>query len=146
MSAGAKGRQTGNPLRKRQASADRAHYPDLSPMSTGLGARCPRCGEGRLFASLLKPVRHCTVCGLDMSFAEEGDGPAVFAILILGFVVAGLALAFEKVAQPPLWLHIVIWLPVIFALSIWALRAIKGIMIATQYRTGAAEGRLADPE
>ena len=79
---------------------DTAHYPDLSVMKTGLAARCPRCGEGRLYQSMLKPVDNCAMCGLDMSFAEEGDGPAVLVILLLGVVIAGLALATSLSDQP----------------------------------------------
>ena len=124
--------------------ADRAHYPDLSPMSTGMAGRCPRCGEGRLFKSLLRLVDRCGVCGLDMGFAEEGDGPAVFVILIFGFLIAGLALLLHYALKPPVWIEIVFWTPVTIVLCVIALRWMKGIMIATQYRTGAEEGRLAD--
>lgn len=121
---------------------DQAHYPDQSVMATGMAARCPRCGEGRLYQSMLKPVDHCAICRLDMSFAEEGDGPAVLVILLLGGVIAGLALAFENLVHPPVWLHIVLWLPITILLAIFALRSMKGIMIASQYKTQAAEGRL----
>ena len=129
------------PARAKPAE-DQAHYPEQSTIAVGMAARCPRCGEGRLYKSLLRPVDHCAICGLDMSFAEEGDGPAVLVILLLGGVVAGLALAFETLFHPPVWLHVVIWLPVTFALSIYFLRAMKGIMIASQYKTKAAEGQL----
>ena len=119
-------------------------YPDQPILATGMAGRCPHCGEGRLFASILKPVEHCANCGLDMSFAEEGDGPAVFVILIMGFVIAGLALMVEYALRPPVWIHIVLWLPVTLLVCLWALRTMKGIMIAAQFKTGAAEGRLAE--
>ncbi|WP_075997864.1 DUF983 domain-containing protein [Salaquimonas pukyongi] len=128
--------------RKTRRAGDKAHYPEQSVMSVGMAARCPRCGEGRLYKSLLVPVDRCAMCGLDMSFAEEGDGPAVLVILLLGGVVAGLALAFETLFHPPVWLHVLVWLPVTFGLSIYALRAMKGIMIASQFKTRAAEGQL----
>jgi uncharacterized protein (DUF983 family) len=121
---------------------DQAHYPVQSAISTGLAGRCPRCGEGKLFKSLLKPVDRCAICGLDMSFAEEGDGPAVLVILLLGFVVAGLALSVEYLLRPPVWVHIILWVPVITALALISLRWMKGVMIAAQYMTKAAEGRL----
>jgi len=126
----------------RTKKADQAHFPDHSAMSTGLAGRCPRCGEGRLYASMLKPVDRCGVCGLDMSFAEEGDGPAVLVILLLGGVIAAMALLLENLLHPPVWVHILVWLPITLILSIFALRAMKGIMIAAQYKTRAAEGRL----
>jgi uncharacterized protein (DUF983 family) len=129
-------------MARKTRKADQALYPELSVISTGIAARCPRCGEGRLYASILKPVRACSICGLDMSFAEEGDGPAVLVILLLGGVIAGLAIALENLVHPPVWIHVVVWLPVTLMLSVLALRAMKGIMIAAQYKTRAAEGRL----
>ena len=29
------------------------YYPDLSPVSTGLAGKCPRCGRGKLFDGYL---------------------------------------------------------------------------------------------
>lgn len=129
-----------------KSRVDTALYPERSIFATGLAARCPRCGEGSLFQSLLKPVDRCGVCGLDLTFAEEGDGPAVFVILILGFLIAGLALAFEYLVRPPVWLHAIVWLPVVTILSVLALRIMKSIMIAAQYKTDAAEGRLVNEQ
>jgi len=126
----------------RNKYVDTALYPDLPVMQTGLAARCPRCGEGKLYQSLLRPVERCAMCGLDMSFAEEGDGPAVLVILLLGFVIAGLAIATHYLINPPIWVHVLLWLPVTLALSLISLRAMKGIMIAAQYKTSAAEGQL----
>lgn len=102
---------------------------------------CPRCGIGKLFQSLLKPMNICSHCNLDMSFAEEGDGPAVFAIFILGFLIVGLALYVEYTFRPPFWVHIILWIPVTSMLGIFALKFLKGLMIYTQYKTGASEGR-----
>ena len=126
---------------KRNVVEDMADYPEQSVLNTGLAGRCPRCGEGRLYQSMLKPVSNCAICGLDMSFAEEGDGPAVLVILLLGGVVAGMALALENLLHPSVWLHIIVWLPVTAILAILALRAMKGVMIASQYKTRAAEGQ-----
>lgn len=123
-------------------SDDKAIWPPIDPISTGLKRRCPRCGEGRLFSGLLAPARSCGACGLDYSFADAGDGPAVFAILIIGFVVVGLALWAEVSLNPPLWLHFALWVPLTVVLAIAALRLIKGVLIALQYRNKAAEGRL----
>ena len=124
--------------------AGKRFYPPLSPLSTGLAGRCPRCGEGRIFAGFLTPARRCDVCGLDLQFADSGDGPAVFIILLLGVVIVGGALLVELNWQPPLWLHAVLWVPLTLVLGSALLRPLKGVMIAQQYRTSAQEGRLAD--
>ncbi len=42
----------------------------------------------------------CNACGLDYSFADSGDGPAAFVILIIGFIVVGLALWMEVNVGP----------------------------------------------
>jgi len=121
---------------------DRALWPPVSPVSAGLRGVCPRCGQGRLYAGVLTPAARCASCGLDYSFIDSGDGPAVFVILILGFVVVGLALAVETAFSPPWWVHVVLWVPLIVVASLWALRVGKAMMIALQYRTQAAEGKL----
>ncbi|MBV9078403.1 MAG: hypothetical protein JO048_13065, partial [Methylobacteriaceae bacterium] len=41
-----------------------------SPVTTGLRGRCPRCGQGHLFAGFLAIRPSCEVCGLDFAFAE----------------------------------------------------------------------------
>jgi uncharacterized protein (DUF983 family) len=118
--------------------------PDISPSpyAAGLAGRCPRCGKGKLFDGFLKLRPRCDVCGLDFAFADAGDGPAVFAIFIGGFVVAGLALLVEAVYQPPYWLHALLWGPLILAATLLPLRLLKGLLIALQYHHQAAEGRL----
>ena len=117
-------------------------YPPQSPFQTGPACRCPRCGKGRLLQGFLDLRPRCEACGLDYGFADSGDGPAVFIILIAGFLVVGSALIVEVLYQPPLWLHAVLWLPLILATTLLPLRPLKGLMIALQYHHKAAEGRL----
>ena len=57
---------------------------------SGLLCRCPRCGTGKLYAEYLKFAPRCTVCDLDYRFADSGDGPAVFVILIAGHLAYGI--------------------------------------------------------
>ncbi len=113
-----------------------------SPFSTGPAGRCPRCGEGRLFDGYLKLRQRCAACGLDFSFADSADGPAVFIMLIAGFAVLGLALYVEIAYEPPLWLHLLLWLPLAVAVCLALLRPMKGLAVALQYVHRAEEGRL----
>mgnify|MGYP002713310269 CR=1 FL=1 len=124
--------------------SESARFPNLSPVSTGMRGKCPRCGKGRLFDGYLSLARNCPACELDYEFADSGDGPAVFIILIVGFLVVGGALFTEVRFQPPYWLHAVIWLPLIVFLPLILLRPAKGLMTAMQYRHKAQEGQLAD--
>ena len=121
---------------------DGRSYPPISAISTGLSGRCPRCGEGRLFSGFLKLRPDCERCGLDFNFADAGDGPAVFVILIGGAIVVAAALITEVVYQPPYWVHAMLWLPLILLVTLAPLRPIKGLMIALQYHHRAQEGRL----
>src|SRR5262249_11890367 len=106
---------------------------DKLPIGRGLRGRCPRCGEGRLFQGFLSLRAACECCGLDYGFADAGDGPAVFVILIGGFIVVFAALITEIVYQPPYWLHAVLWLPLILIVTLVPLRLIKGLLIALQF-------------
>ncbi|WP_153771279.1 DUF983 domain-containing protein [Labrenzia sp. CE80] len=110
-----------------------------------MSGHCPRCGEGKLFKGFLGLGDRCSNCGLDFNFADSGDGPAVFVIMLVGFVVVGLVLAVELAYQPPIWLHLVLWLPLTVILAGGVLRPLKGVMIAMQYKHNASEGQLEDP-
>lgn len=123
---------------------DKALYSPQSPLSTALGCRCPRCGEGKLFSGFLKMKPRCSNCGLDFKFIDSGDGPAVFIIMIVGFIVVGAALVTEIKYMPPIWLHMVLWLPLTIILALGMLRPLKALMIALQYKHNAQEGRLSE--
>jgi uncharacterized protein (DUF983 family) len=121
----------------------------MDAIATGQGTiraallgRCPRCGLGSLFLGYLTVAPQCARCGLDYSSFDPGDGPAVFVILIVGFLVAGGALIVEVAFQPPYWVHAVIWLPAIIVLTFAFLRLVKSVLIVLQYKHRAGEARL----
>jgi uncharacterized protein (DUF983 family) len=121
---------------------DKALFPPVDPLRAALACACPRCGQGKLFDGLVKVRPVCRNCGLDNSFADSGDGPAVFVILIIGFVVVGLALWMEVNYAPPLWLHLMLWIPLTIGLCLWLLRVMKALLIALQYRNNARQGEI----
>jgi uncharacterized protein (DUF983 family) len=84
---------------------------------------------------------HCERCGLDYSFADSGDGPAVFIMFLAGAIVVGAALVTEILFQPPYWVHAALWLPLILIVTLGPLRPMKGLMIALQYYHRAEERR-----
>lgn len=114
-------------------------YGHVSPFLAGLRGRCPRCGKGKLFSGYLTVAPSCSECGLDFSKVDSGDGPAVFIILFLGFIVVALALWVEVVYQPPYWVHLVLWLPLILIGSLGLLRPFKGVLIGLQYKHKATQ-------
>jgi uncharacterized protein (DUF983 family) len=112
-----------------------------SPFVAGLKARCPRCGEGALFRSGLILRDTCERYGLSYAFADSGDGPAVFAIFILGFLVLAGALLVEFRIGPPAWVHVVLWGVLTPLLAFGLLRVLKAILIALQFKHKAGEVR-----
>ena len=113
----------------------------VSPVTAGLRGRCPKCGEGLLFAGFLRLNQRCDACGLDMRSFDAADGPAFFAMSAVGLVVAFAALFVEVAARPPIWVHLLLWFPLAIVLCLALLRPIKGVMVAQQYRHRAAEAR-----
>jgi uncharacterized protein (DUF983 family) len=112
----------------------------VSPALAGLLCRCPACGKGRLFKGFLSIAPRCDAYGEDLSTLEQGDGPAVFIILILGFIVTAGALFVEVKLAPPFWVHAVIWPPIILGGSLGMLRPLKGLMAAMHYRHRRGHG------
>jgi uncharacterized protein (DUF983 family) len=106
----------------------------VSWLRAGLACRCPRCGRGRLFCGLVSVRASCDVCALDLSAQDAGDGPAVFVILFLGLIVVALAAIVEIEFSPPVWVHLLLWTPLILVGSILMLRPFKAALIALQYR------------
>jgi uncharacterized protein (DUF983 family) len=47
---------------------------------------------------------------VDLSAQDSGEAVA-FIVLIVGAIVVGLALITEVRYEPPIWLHLLLWLP-----------------------------------
>ena len=88
-------------------------------------------------------LARCPHCQLDYTFIDTGDGPAVFVIMILGFMMLGGALGLEFLVGPPWWVHVAVWGPVTLFLAFGLLRQLKATLIALQFRNRAEEARLA---
>ncbi len=123
-----------------------ASYPPLSTFSTGLRCRCPRCGVGKLFDGYLTIAATCSHCGVDLAATDSGDGPAIFVIFIVGPIVTGMALWIEMKFSPPIWLHMILWLPTILGGSLWLLRPFKAVLVAIQYKHKAGESGYNGPK
>ena len=108
----------------------------------GFQGRCPRCGAGTLFDGIIRFAPKCRACGLDFDAFNVGDGPAAFLTLIIGALVCIGAISLELSAHPPFWLHLLIWPPVTVAMVVGSLRVAKGMLMASEYRNRAREGRV----
>ncbi|MGZ5994002.1 MAG: DUF983 domain-containing protein [Caulobacteraceae bacterium] len=112
-----------------------------NPLLWGAAGRCPNCGEGPLFEGFLTVQRTCEACGYDLAKADSGDGPAVFVILIAGFIVAFGSLITMVAFRAPVWLTLLIWLPMTLVISLALLRPMKGLMLAAQFMNKASQAR-----
>jgi uncharacterized protein (DUF983 family) len=117
--------------------------PTTSALAAGLKGRCPRCGQGPLFRRGLALRDKCEGCNLSYAFADSGDGPAVFAIFILGFLILGGALLVEFKLNSPVWVHVLLWGILTPLLAFLLLRVLKATLIALQFKHKAEQGRFA---
>jgi uncharacterized protein (DUF983 family) len=113
-----------------------------SPFIAGVTGRCPMCGEGSIFNGMLKLATRCDACDADFEKADIGDGASVFVIFFLGLFALVLYLLVEVAFRPPVWVHILIQMPMIPVMSIMMLRPIKGILFALQFANDASQGEL----
>lgn len=107
-----------------------------------MAGKCPRCGARTLFDGPVAFAERCSVCGLDFTAFNVGDGPAAFLTLIIGTAIVIGAIALELAASPPWWVHALIWPALTLALVLWGLRIAKSALIASEYRNAAREGQI----
>jgi uncharacterized protein (DUF983 family) len=121
----------------------------VDAMRRGFMMRCPNCGKGKLFGRFLKVADHCTACGEVFSHHRADDFPAYLVIVIVGHLLVPTALIIEVAYSPPLWLDILIWLPLTAISAIALLQPVKGAIVGMQWQMGmhgfaaAKERRLA---
>ena len=109
-----------------------------------LFALCPRCASKGLFSGMTQFAEKCSSCGLNYTKFNVGDGPAAFLTLIIGALVATLAILVELKFEPPFWVHAVLWIPVTSGAVIWGLRAAKAWLLGAEFRRSAGQGKMKD--
>ena len=119
--------------------------PDSLWTAVSRGARnlCPCCGEGAVFAGYLKVAPACTACGAPLGRLRADDAPPYFTIFIAGHLLVPPVLWIERAYMPPMWLHMVVWLPLFAIACILLLRPIKGATLGWMVKlgfTGAEHG------
>ncbi len=112
------------------AAADR---PVQGAMLNGLRHRCPKCGTGALYKSYLKVNDACPACGEELHHQRADDAPPYVTIFIVGHIVVGGILSLEQSYEPPTWVHLSIWLPLLLVLSLWLLPRVKGAFVGLQW-------------
>src|SRR3546814_6380182 len=74
-----------------------------------LMGRCPNCGQGNLFASYLKPVARCAICGEAYGHIRSDDAAPWLTILAVGIFGVPAILAVESHTTWPTWVSSVVW-------------------------------------
>ena len=110
-------------------------------MLAGLAGRCPQCGEGYLFSGFLTVSAACEACGLNLAQIDPGDGASVFVILVVGIVIGFAMLFTEFTLHPPVWVHLLVWMPLTAILCLGLMRPFKGVLLALQIHNRAAQAR-----
>ena len=102
----------------------------------GFTMKCPNCGQGHLFGRFLKVVDSCEVCGEDYTPQRADDLPAYLVIAVVGHLVVPALLAVEMAYSPPVWLQLLIWVPVTGLAALFLLQPVKGTIVGLQWQTG----------
>ena len=118
----------------------------VSPLPAALRGCCPRCGSRTLFAGFVSFAPSCRDCGLDFQAFNVGDGPAAFLTLGVGALITLLAVTLELAAEPPFWVHMILWAPLTLAAVLVSLRFAKAALLALEYGHRAREGRISNDE
>jgi len=112
----------------------------LPPFGTMLGRgalnRCPVCGQGKVFAGFLRLAPACTGCGTKIGQLRADDAPPYFTIFIVGHLLLPPVFWVEKAYEPPMWLHMALWLPLFTVACTLLLRPIKGAVVGWMLRLG----------
>ena len=117
-----------------------------NPWVAGLLSRCPNCGKGPLYVRFwsLRVRDACEVCAADLTRADTGDGPAVFVTLIGGTICVFGMLFAEVAYHPPIWVHLVVSLPLTVLVCMGLLKPFKGLLVAAQFVNKASQSRHGD--
>ncbi len=113
-----------------------APAPIGTAMARGARGLCPCCGQGRLFDGYLRVVEACGSCGAPLGRVRADDAPPYFTIFIAGHILLPGVFMIEKAYQPPMWLHMAVWLPLFAIVCTLLLRPVKGATLAWMLRLG----------
>jgi uncharacterized protein (DUF983 family) len=111
----------------------------LAALGRGVRNRCPVCGEGKVFKGFLRVVPECAVCQAPLGQLRADDAPPYVVIFLVGHLLVPVVFWVEKNYQPPMWLHMAVWLPLFAVLCTAMLRPTKGAVVGYMVRMGFLE-------
>lgn len=114
-----------------------ASRPVIPAMLRGLCGKCPRCGQAPLFQSFLKQVDACAACGEPWMEIRADDAPPWLTILVVGHLVAPVALWLVKYSSLPDWAISALLVATSLALCLALLPRAKGLFLAAIWASRA---------
>ena len=108
----------------------------LAAIGRGLRNRCPVCGEGKVFAGYLRVVPECAACGAPLGRLRADDAPPYIVIFLTGHLLLPPVFWVETAYTPPMWLHMVVWLPLFAVVCTLLLRPVKGAVVGWMMHLG----------
>lgn len=99
----------------------------------GLRGRCPRCGEGELFAGFLRSAASCRSCGQSFENHEAHDFPAYIVILVLGHILVPTMISVNVAFQIPVGWQAILWPVITVILALAMIQPVKGAVITYQW-------------
>ncbi|MDB5412791.1 MAG: hypothetical protein JWR10_1126 [Rubritepida sp.] len=102
----------------------------------GLRNRCPICGEGKVFSGYLRVVDQCAVCAAPLGSLRADDAPPYFTIFIVGHLFIPPVLWIERHYMPPIWIQMLVWIPLFTVATTLLLRPVKGATVGLMCRLG----------
>lgn len=94
---------------RQTARALRRERPVWPSVWRGLRRCCPRCGTPGLVVAYLKPTPACSGCGEGFDHIRTDDFAPWLSILVIGHLLVPAVISVERLFDPPLWLHLVLW-------------------------------------
>jgi uncharacterized protein (DUF983 family) len=105
-------------------------------MWRGFVGKCANCGNGHLFGHFLKVADRCDKCGEEFHHHRADDFPAYLVIIVVGHAIVPAILAVEVAYSPPVWLQLIVWLPLTLFSALFLLQPTKGAIVGLQWQTG----------
>jgi uncharacterized protein (DUF983 family) len=105
-----------------------------SPTARAWRGCCPQYGSATLFASLVHSALQCRVCPRNLTSFHASGRVAAFLGSVLAAGVAALGLQLKPWYTSPLWVHLLLWVPLTAAAIVASVRLLKAMMLASPYR------------
>ncbi len=107
----------------------------FTALSRGFFRLCPRCGEGRLFQGYLTPQNNCALCQLNFTNLHADDGPAYITMGLVCLLIVPFFFVTQALYEPPLWLALLISLPLTLLAILGLLPLVKGAFMGVLWKS-----------